>query len=84
MNESAVLTPEAAAYQAKEMQQFLAHEATQRAFAATEQQIIAEWMAGTDPLQREMCWHQLMAFRIWKTKLRAIKDGRPLALVKEE
>ena len=78
------LTPEQAAYQSKEMKVFLAHEATQRAFQATEDQIIHEWIAGQDPLQREMCWHRLHAFRIWRTKLRAIENGRPLAIVKED
>jgi hypothetical protein len=84
MTDPEILTPEQAAYQSKEMQQFLAHDATQRAFRATEDQIIADWITGSDPLQREMCWHRLHAFRIWRTKLRTIKDGRPLAIVKED
>jgi len=72
------LSAEQLAYQAKEVQHLLAHDALKTAFLATEARIIRQWKAAQDPLSREMCWHKLNAFRDLQTELRAFGDRRPL------
>lgn len=65
------------AYESKEVQQFLQHAAVLRAFAATEAQIKREWERGQSPLEREMAWHKLEAFKAFKQQLRLIAGRRP-------
>ena len=79
MSDDEVVEPsiEQLAYAAKELQWFLSHDAVTKAFKATEQRIAKEWERGQNPLEREMAWHKLMAFRALKSELQAMSQRRP-------
>jgi len=82
---TAALSPEQAAYQAKEVQQFLSHDAIQRALAATEAELKDAWANRSEtPEAREECWQELQGFRRWVRKLRSLAAGRSLAIVQED
>lgn len=68
---------EAKAYSARELQMLLNHRGFEAACQATERRIIKEWEQGQQPLEREMAWHKLKAFRTLKSELRAYRDGKP-------
>lgn len=75
------VSEESQAYQAKELQQFLRHPLVLEAFTATETQIISQWKTADNPLSREMCWHELNAFKRLRAKLRAFGDRGPTLTV---
>jgi hypothetical protein len=82
---TATLSPEVAAYQAKEVQQFLSHDAVQRALTATEDELKEAWAnRAKTPEEREACYQELQGFRRWQRKLRALAAGRPLAILTED
>ena len=72
--EEALSREEALAYEASEVQVLLKKEIVKAAFAATETQIFEEWQKADNPLAREMCWHELQAFRKVVRKLRALAE----------
>ena len=81
-DEAALLEAQSAeslAYQAKEVQLLMNHDALKRAFASTRERIIRQWEAVPleNPLGREMCRHKLAAFKDLVTELRAFGDRRP-------
>lgn len=71
--------PELVAYEAKEVQQFLHHDAVRKAFAATEARIVTQWKMALDlsPLEREVLWHKLQAFRDLQRELYATSQRKP-------
>lgn len=76
-------TPEALAYEAKEVQLLLSKELVQRAFAETENQIVGEWKRAKTSEDREACWQKLQGFLEWRSKVRALATRTHLHTVKE-
>jgi len=72
--DEALSREEALAYEASEVQVLLKKEIVQAAFKATEIQIKEKWEKADNPLSREMCWHELQAFRKVIRKLRALSE----------
>lgn len=82
--ETGTLSPEEAlAYEASEVQVLLQKESVKAAFTATEKQIFEEWQKAENPLAREMCWHELQAFRKVRRKLQALAERHHLHVAKE-
>jgi hypothetical protein len=67
------------AYDAREVKQLIGLAGWKRALAATEDRITKEWERGNNPLEREMAWHKLQAFKMLQRELRAYGD-RPVVL----
>lgn len=83
-DENGTLSPEEAlAYEAAEVQVLLHKEMVKAAFTATEKQIFDDWQKAENPLAREMCWHELQAFRKVVRKLRALAERHHLHVAKE-
>ena len=80
--EEALSREEALAYEASEVQVLLKKEIVKAAFAATETQIFEEWQKAENPLAREMCWHELQAFRKLRRKLLALAERHHLQIAK--
>lgn len=66
------------AYQAKEVQQLLQQPLVQRALAESEAAILRHWKAATDPLAREMVWHDWKAHERFVKKLEILSKRPPL------
>ena len=81
--EEALSREEALAYEASEVQVLLKKEIVKAAFAATETQIFEEWQKADNPLAREMCWHELQAFRKMRRKLLALAERHHLQIAKD-
>jgi hypothetical protein len=63
---------EALAYQAREVGLLLEKDVVKAAWTATERRITKEWESGQSPLEREMAWHKLQAFKTLQTEIRVL------------
>ena len=68
---------EVLAYQAKELNWFLNHDAVKKAFMSTVDRISKEWEKATDEKSREAAWYKLQAFKTLQQELRAHAVRKP-------
>lgn len=69
--------------EAQELQQLLKHPGMLHVWQAMEEGIIRHWKAASDPLAREMVWHDWKAFERLQKELRITTERPPLHLSEE-